>query len=147
MKTSNRRITLLAGVSVAALGLTTVVSPTAALAAPHDGLADGFYPGFSTSTATIELCDLATPPGSPCFFGEIDTVNPATATVPAFFLSQFDTAPTVALSMVNNGSAEIGAIAIATGVAGNATATADVGFDVLFQSALATAPGGNPRGW
>src|SRR5690242_3075547 len=110
MTTTQRRIALLTGASLATLG---VASP--ALAAPHSGLADGTYPGFSTSTSTVEICDLATPAGSPCFYGMIDTVPPAAATVPAFALSQFDTGATISLSMANNGSAEIGAIAIATG--------------------------------
>ena len=54
MNTTQRRIALLTGASLATLGL---ASP--ALAAPHTGLADGVYPGFNTTTDTIEICDLA----------------------------------------------------------------------------------------
>src|SRR5215203_1610590 len=68
MTTNHRRIALLAGASIAALGISAPV-----LAAPHDALADGTYPGATTTDDTIEICDLATPPGSPCFFGVIDT--------------------------------------------------------------------------
>jgi hypothetical protein len=126
MKTSHRRIALLTGASLTALGLATP-----AFAAPHDNttLADGVYPGANTTVDTIEICDLATVPGpgSPCFFGVIDTTNPAVAVVNTTALGQIyqhDTATNVDLLLHNGGSAEVGAIAIATGVAGAASATA-----------------------
>ena len=77
MTTTHRRIALLTGASIAALG---IAAP--ALAAPHDGLADGLYPGVNTTDDTVVICDLAgatTTPlqESPCFFGEIDTSDPA----------------------------------------------------------------------
>ena len=77
MKTSHRRIALLTGASLTALGL----AATPAIAAPHDNttLADGVYPGASTTVDTIEICDIATPAGSPCFFGVKDTTNPGLA--------------------------------------------------------------------
>ena len=121
MTTTQRRIALFTGASLATIGLAVP-----AYAAPHSALADGTYPGVSTASDTVVICDLATPPGSPCFFGVIDTTGAtSTATVDLFVNGQVQQAATGTVSMANNGSAEHGAIASANNGAGNATATAN----------------------
>ncbi|HUE79026.1 MAG TPA: hypothetical protein VMN38_05295, partial [Sphingomicrobium sp.] len=93
MTTSHRRIALLAGASLAALGLSAP-----ALAAPHDTLPDGVYPGDDTTVDTVEICDIAGV--DPCFYGVIDTVDPALAVVTSTAngqIYQHDTAATVDL--------------------------------------------------
>ena len=133
MTTTNRRIALLTGASAAALGISALAA-TPALAAPHDALADGIYPGTVTADPTVEICDLATPPGSPCFFGVIDTVGPVSiVTVDTFAEGQVNQFAPSPATMANNGSAEFGAIAVATNAAGAATATASI-HDVVYQS-------------
>ncbi|MEO8175503.1 MAG: autotransporter outer membrane beta-barrel domain-containing protein, partial [Sphingomicrobium sp.] len=131
MKTSHRRFALLTGASIAALGISAP-----ALAAPHDALTPGTYPGFTTTDDTIELCDLATPAGDPCFFGIIDEGSPtSTAVVSLFSNGEFRQQPTGTTAVMNNGaSAEVGAIASATGSTfANATASAlFVGYQVKF---------------
>ena len=127
MKTSHRRIALLTGASVSAL-----VIATPAFAAPHDALADGVYPGVSTTTATVTICNLATPPGSPCFFGVIDSVPPSTAVVSTTAngqVLQHAGGATVNITLINAGSAEVGAIAL-----GGATPTA-VNHSAIQQTA------------
>ena len=142
MKTSHRRIALLTGASLTALGF----AATPALAAPpHTALADGVYPGANTTVDTIEICDIATPPGSPCFFGVIDTTNPAAALVNTTALGQIyqhDTATNVDLLLTNIGSAEVGAVAIATNTLGAATANATLS-NAIQQSASATTGAAN----
>jgi hypothetical protein len=61
MTTSHRRIALLTGASITALGLAMP-----AYAAPHDTLADGTYPGVadtnvpaSAITETLVICEIA----------------------------------------------------------------------------------------
>src|ERR1044072_9973689 len=100
MTTTQRRIALLTGASLATLGLATP-----AFAAPHDTLPDGTYAGTDTTADTVTICDLAATPGSPCFFGVIDTTNPGAATVNTTAngqIFQHDTAlGAVAISMTN----------------------------------------------
>ena len=143
MKTSHRRFALLTGASLTALGVTGLGVATPALAAPHDAFtaADtGTYAGTSTATATLTICDIAAT--NPCFYGEYLTGSGAvTATVNSTAtgrIAQADTGGTITLSLVNpaGSSAEIGAIAIATG-AGNQTADANV-TTALTQNASAT---------
>src|SRR4051812_45750260 len=119
MTTTHRRIALLTGASISALGMSALVA-SPALAAPHDGtgtggyLAAGTYTGIDTSAATLTICEIGTPdtpaPNSPCFTGVIDTTNPAFAQVNAPAngqIYQHDTGATVALDLINDGSAEV----------------------------------------
>src|SRR3954469_4108864 len=69
MTTSHRRIALLTGASISALGVSSIFAAPA-LAAPHDAPADGTYAGTSTTDHTVTICDLATDTGA-CFFGVI----------------------------------------------------------------------------
>src|SRR5690349_2526208 len=110
MQNTHGRIALLAGVSIAALVITGL-TPTAALAAPHDGRADGTYAGTSTSANTLTICTEA----DTCFSGIIDTTPPSIALVNTTAngqIYQHGTGATVDLSLVNDGSAEVGAIAV-----------------------------------
>ena len=123
MTTTQRRIALLTGASLATLGLAAV---PAYAAPPHSALPDGTYPGTLSVDPTIEICDLATPPGSPCFFGVIDTTGAAsTANINSFVAGQIEQVATGTISIANNGTAEHGAIAAALNGAGSATATAN----------------------
>ena len=79
MKTTNRRIALLTGASAAALGMSALAA-TPALAAPHDTLPAGVYPGTDTTGAVVTICDVAVATPE-CFFGVIDTGVAATAVV------------------------------------------------------------------
>jgi hypothetical protein len=119
MTTTQRRIALLTGASLATIGLAAVP----AYAAPHDTNADGTYAGANTTTDTVTICDLAATPGSPCFFGIIDTAGgPAVVNSTANgLIFQHDAAATVTLTMTNalGSSAEVGAISKG-GVAGHA---------------------------
>src|SRR3982750_160696 len=134
MTTTQRRIALLTGASLATLVTAVPAYAAPGTTAPHSNLADGVYPGGATAADTVEICDLATPPGSPCFFGVIDTTGPtSTALVNLFANGQINQAAgpgTATLS--NNGTAEFGAIASAVNGAGNATATATAG-NVAWQ--------------
>ena len=136
MKTSQWRIALLTGASLSTLGL---AAPGFAQEAtpPHVSLADGTYPGTATTADTIEICDLATPPGSPCFFGVIDTATPLTpiaaAAVSSTANGQIVQNPGATGTMANNGTAEVGAIASAANGTGNATANAMVN-GAIFQT-------------
>ena len=125
MKTSHRRIALLTGASISALGVSSIFA-TPAFAAPHDGatpgtfLADGTYTGIDSTADTLTICDIAVSPApdSPCFYGVIDTVSPAFATVNDTAHGQIyhhQTGGDITLDLINNGSAEVGAIAVATG--------------------------------
>jgi hypothetical protein len=64
MKTSHRRIALLTGASLSALGMVGIATP--AFAAPHDDAAPGTYTGTSTSdnsapvSQTITIGNIAT---------------------------------------------------------------------------------------
>ena len=120
MTTSNRRIALLTGASLAALGV-SVLAASPALAAPHDTLGTGSYPGIGTADDTIVICDLAAPgnttvPGSPCFFGQINRAGgPAIVAGTALGeIFQYVTALEVDASMANDAgsSAEVGAISV-----------------------------------
>ena len=126
MTSFSRRIALLTGSSIAVLG-----AATPALAAPHDTLANGTYVGTASTASTIELCDIAVPPGSPCFFGVIDDgPSPSNAVVNSTLTGTVSQNPAAAGPgvLTNAGSAEIGAIAIATGAAlATANATPSVG--------------------
>src|SRR6185295_11362209 len=119
---TNRRIALLTGASLAALGV-SVLTAAPALAAPHDTLGTGSYPGFGTADDTIVICDLDPTPTSPCFFGQIDrTGGPAiVASTAAGEIFQYVTAPDASASMANDAgsSAEVGAISVG-GPAGSA---------------------------
>ena len=136
MKRLHRRLALLAGASLSMLGLATpgfaqVATP------PHGSLGDGTYPGTATTADMIEICDLATPPGSPCFFGVIDTATPlapiAAAAVNSTANGQIVQNPGAAGTMANNGTAEVGAIASAANDTGNATANAMIN-GAIFQT-------------
>src|SRR3954471_10914775 len=125
MKTSHRRIALLTGASISALGVSSIFA-SPAFAAPHDTLADGTYAGTSTTADSVVICDLAT--NEDCFFGVIDhDTAAATAIVNSTTngrIVQSEAAATVTLTMLNDGSAEVGAIAVATNNAGPAAANA-----------------------
>src|SRR5436190_8364271 len=119
MTTSHRRIALLTGASISALGVSSIFA-TPAFAAPHDALVDGTYAGTDTTSDTVAICDLATNPE--CFFGVINTVGGA-----AFVNStangeiyQHDGGGDVTLNMTNaaGSSAEVGAIAQGAVIAG-----------------------------
>src|SRR5256885_1348063 len=122
MTTSHRRIALLTGASLTALGMTALTA-SPALAAPHDALADGTYTGIDTTAAVLTICEIASDadsvPNSPCFSGVIDTATPLASAVVNSALNgqiyQHDTGAAVALHMINGGSAEVGAIAQASG--------------------------------
>ena len=110
MTTNHRRIALLAGASVSALGLAMP-----AYAAPHDGLAAGTYAGVDTTAGTVTICDLASTVD--CFFGVIDDTNPASAlvnSVPTGRIYQHDAGGLVDITLINaaGDSAEVGAIAL-----------------------------------
>src|SRR6476469_865099 len=130
MTTINRRIALLTGASVAALGL-SALSATPALAAPHDTFGPSATPaaGTDTTSDTVTICALAT--NADCFFGVFATGTPAATanvTAPANGqIYQHDAGATVTLTMTNaaGDSAEVGAIA-----SGTATANADARFPI-----------------
>ena len=133
MTTSYRRITLLAGASITAIGL---ASP--ALAAPHDGLPQGTYnhpdspsvtntPGVDV-TDTLEICLVV---DEPCFFGTVGSPTATTSQV----IVQEASGDDINIDITNAGSAEIGAFAYATGGAANAQATLKSG---IYQTAAGT---------
>src|SRR5262249_41750678 len=130
MTTTQRRIALLTGASLATLGF----AAPAYAALP----ADGTYPatGQPTVDDTIEICDLATPPGNPCFFGVVDTTGASsTARNGGDFtkgsIQQIPGTGTATISQ--NGSAQVGYVASAVNGLGDATANA-TGIALLFQS-------------
>src|SRR3954452_22165653 len=125
MTSTNRRIALLTGASLAALGM---ASPAFA-AAPHTGLADGTYPGATSTLPLVDICDLDPTPLTPCFFGVIDhDPSLATANVTSTANGQIVHNPGAKGTLENAGSAEIGAIASAArpGATGGALAAANV---------------------
>jgi len=109
MTTTQRRIALLTGASLATLG-----TAVPAYAAPHTGVAAGPHAGINTTADTIVICDIATATPAPvattpCFFGDIDTgTTAATATVTTAAngqIYQHDTGTAVDLLLTNNGNA------------------------------------------
>src|SRR3954463_16318001 len=127
MKTSHRRIALLAGASICALG----AAAPAFAAAPHVGKDEGTYPGATTTADTVTICDLATPAGSPCFFGVIDgqgttPIATANAVVNSTLTGQIIQNPGHVGYLTNDGVAEVGAIANAAAATGNVFASASL---------------------
>ena len=115
MTTSHRRFALLTGASLATLGVASIIAPSAALAAPHDTLADGTYAGTTTAGSPITICDIAGT--NPCFTGVIDTTPPSAAVVNTGAtgrIIQANGGATLTQTMTNaaGSSAEVGAIAI-----------------------------------
>src|SRR3954462_4703981 len=99
MTSTNRRIALLTGASLAALGMT---SPAFAVA-PHTGLADGIYPGATSTLPLVDICDLDPTPLTPCFFGVIEhDVAAAAATVNAPANGQIHHNPAAAKGTLEN---------------------------------------------
>src|SRR4051812_27710236 len=136
MKTSHRRIALLAGASLATLGL---AAP--GMAAPHDTLPDGTYPGATATADVVEICNLDVDepgPGDLCFFGVIDTTGAAaTALVNSTANGQIIHHPGATGTLLNTYvTAEIGAIASAYNTAANANATASI-LGGIIQSTVA----------
>ena len=140
MTSFNRRIALLTGASISALGVSALGLASPALAAPHDVAGTGTFAGASTATATLTICDIAAT--DPCFYGVYNTgAGLVAATVNSTAtgrIVQADSGGTIELTLVNavDSSAEIGAIASATGAA-NQTADAN-NTSALYQSATAT---------
>ena len=121
MKTSHSRIALLTGASLSALGVTALGVASPAYAAPHDSLTGPVVnPGTSTSTTPIDICTIAAATPD-CFFGVYDTGDGAAAALvnstATGRIVQADTGPTIELTLNNAAgqSAEVGAIAVATG--------------------------------
>src|SRR5215210_2431448 len=86
MTTSNRRIALLTGASISALGIASpaFADPRYPGAAPHDLVADGTYSGINVTAppyvSTIDICNIAVDPE--CFLGVKQTgAGAQTATV------------------------------------------------------------------
>src|SRR6478609_1702778 len=78
MMTSQRRIALLAGASITALGIATpaFAAPHYPAPAPHDAVIDGPHPGtFDTTDDTISICNIGVgiPDNPDCFFGDRET--------------------------------------------------------------------------
>ena len=72
MKTTQRRIALLTGASISALGVSALGLASPAFAAPHDGLAGPTtVAGTSTTSSPITICDIAG--ANPCFYGVYNT--------------------------------------------------------------------------
>ena len=126
MTTLNRRIALLTGASLAALGMATpaLADPRYPGLAPHDGVADGTYAGINETAPpyvdTIDICLI--PTAVNCFVGVKQTgAGNQTATVNSVATGQIEQwapfAPTTVDFNIIVGagdSAEIGAVAIAT---------------------------------
>src|SRR6476661_524691 len=132
MNTTQRRIALLTGASLATLGL---VTPAFAQAAPHDAAADGIYAGTSVAdttapfTDTITICNIAT--ASPeCFLGvknsgaanETSTVNSAATGQVRVYANPATGPANLTVTNAAGSTAEIGAVAIATGAGATARA-------------------------
>src|SRR5690242_8484007 len=122
--TTSRRIALLTGASVAALGMSALTASPALAAPPHTAFGTGTAAGTDTTSSSVVICDLAT--NADCFFGVVDSgAAAATANVNAPANGQIYQhlgGPTVTLTMTNaaGDSAEVGAIALGT-TAANAT--------------------------
>lgn len=133
MTTTQRRIALLTGASIAALGIASpsLAAPHYPAPAPHDsaGLPDGAYPGESDLTDdTLVICDLASDADA-CFFGVIDDTGAGnqTATVNSVLTGQIEQIragavgpESISITNATGDSAEIGAVAIATSGDANA---------------------------
>ena len=120
MTTTHRRIALLTGASLSALGV-SVLAATPALAAPHDDPASlGIHPGVATTSDIITICEIAD--NTACFFGSNQqSASPVLAVVNSVPTGQIRQAHlgNTTLQLVNsdNGygsSAEVGAVAIVT---------------------------------
>ena len=130
MKTSHRRIALLTGASISALGIATpaLADPRYPDPAPHDTVSNGAHPGDNSTfvgpgamTNTITICDIADNPE--CFLGVKNAgAGSRSATVNSVATGQIEqwvfaaTGPvTIAVTNATGDSAEIGAVAIANG--------------------------------
>jgi hypothetical protein len=139
MQTTHRRIALLTGASVAALG---AAAPTFAATVP--GPAGHTITQAGDITDTLVICDIAPAlPSSPCVYGVDNTgTGTVTSTVNSQPTGQIvqdlnSTAGSASGTITNNGAAEIHAIALATApVAGLASADASISTGV-FQSVSA----------
>ena len=131
MTTTQRRIALLTGASLSALGV-SVLTATPALAAPHNEVADGIYSGTNTTADIIPICAIADDPE--CFFGEkltgSGTVGVVVASTSEGQIYQHDivgrpnwSSPTSQPRAAPNNSAEVGAVAISTGNLGGGRLT------------------------
>jgi hypothetical protein len=135
--TTSRRIALLTGASVAALGMSALAASPALAAPPHETFGTGTAAGTDTTDDSVVICALAT--NADCFFGVNATGAPAaTANVNSTAtgrIYQHDAGAAVTLSMSNaaGDSAEVGAIALGTATA-NAT---------ISHAITQTATGGN----
>jgi len=142
MTTTQRRIALLTGASLSALGV-SVLTATPALAAPHNEVADGIYSGTNTTNDIIPICAIADDPE--CFFGEKLTSTGAVGVVVAsttegqiYQHNLFGTTELVIANIATEGSpntsAEVGAVAISTGNLGAGAAYATLN-SAIHQSA------------
>ena len=99
--TNSRRIALLTGASVAALGMSALTASPALAAPPHDAFGTGTAAGTDTTSDTVAICDLAT--NADCFFGVNATGAPAATanvnTTATGRILQHDAGATVTLSM------------------------------------------------
>src|SRR4051812_3273559 len=142
MKTSHRRMALLTGASLSALGVTALGIASPAMAAPHDVAGPGTNAGTSTTASPIDICTIAAATAN-CFFGVYDTgIGAANAIVNSTAtgrIVQADSGDTISLTLTNAAgqTAEVGAIASAIG-AGAQVATASITSGAISQFATAT---------
>jgi len=143
MKTSHRRIALLTGASLSALGVTALGIASPATAAPHDALAaPTTNSGTSTTASPIDLCTIGAATAD-CFMGVYVTNDGATTALvnstATGWVRQNLTDGTVELTIDNPAanSAEIGAIATASGAA-TQTANATISSVAIRQTGSAT---------
>jgi hypothetical protein len=133
MTTTQRRIALLTGASLATLGLATP-----ALAAPHNDVPPGTYSGTSTNTDIIPICEIADGAPDDCFFGVVAEGTPSVlAVVNSTANGQIRQADgftsLVDLTIANiategySTNAEVGAVAIVTGAPAFGSADARLG--------------------
>jgi hypothetical protein len=125
MTTNQRRIALLTGASIAALGIAgpAFAAPRFPAAAPHDAASNGTNAGTnvlvnpSNPVDEIVICEIGAPDPDPCFFGDVESGDPSQTASAGNVISQTVTAATdeVNLDIVNDAadSAEIGAVAMA----------------------------------
>src|SRR4051812_4843352 len=110
MKTSHRRIALLTGASISALGVSSIFA-TPAFAAPHDGATVTPLASVNTTTGTLTICEISadadTVPNSPCFYGDYEAGAPVENAATTLVIYQHDAGATVDLKLINNGSAEV----------------------------------------
>ena len=133
MTTTHRRIALLTGASLSALGV-SVLAATPALAAPHDDpVSLGVHPGVATTSDIITICDLAD--NTACFFGDNEQgATSQIAVVNSVLTGQVRQTHSGATSLVlvnsdtgYGSSAEIGAVAIITNTPAFGNADARLG--------------------